>query len=317
MSSDKPSQNLPNKQSQEVSNPPNNFINPSNIDYSIIKNYYPNQGFPAQSYMNYPVDISFQQNQSYQPNSYGKAFANQVPNNDLRNIYYSNFTSQSNSTISVNPPKAESNPPAKQSNFSSFPPQNTFTPAIADTQLPYNPNNYIKDKGEKKEFIKTPQEHDTSRNYYNRSNNYQQQGQNSGFPHQYNSQNYNNVNNSYDKGNNLSHQPVKEEVRMDWICPVETCRNRNFAKRDKCNLCKTPKPVNPEYDNSEFPKRRKKDDSRSKSRSRSRKREIRDRDRSREKDREEKFRDKDKDADRFKSKDNDRYRERERERRQG
>ena len=28
----------------------------------------------------------------------------------------------------------------------------------------------------------------------------------------------------------------------DWECPIESCRNLNFAKRTECNRCKTPKP---------------------------------------------------------------------------
>lgn len=53
---------------------------------------------------------------------------------------------------------------------------------------------------------------------------------------------------------------LKEDERKykpDWICPNDSCRNRNFAKREYCNLCKQPKPKNPMYDYSEFPPKRK------------------------------------------------------------
>ena len=134
-----------------------------------------------------------------------------------------------------------------------------------------------------------------------------------------NSQNTGSSNN-YHRQSNFNDKPTsnynrnrpefqKDEVRMDWICPIETCRNRNFAKRDKCNLCKTPKPANPEYDNTEFPKKRKKEESRSKSRSRSGKREIKDKRRDKEKDKE---RDRERDRDRDKDRERDRDRERER-----
>jgi len=125
--------------------------------------------------------------------------------------------------------------------------------------------------------------------------------------------------NSYQRHSNFEGKPTsnfnrnrpeyqKDEIRMDWICPVETCRNRNFAKRDKCNLCKTPKPANPEYDNTEFPKKKRKEESRSKSRSRSGKREYKDKRRDKEKERE-----RDKDRDRERDRDRDREREREKE----
>jgi hypothetical protein len=52
--------------------PSSAYIKPGNIDYSIIKNYFPNQSFPAQSFMNFPVDMNFQQNQNCQANNFSK-----------------------------------------------------------------------------------------------------------------------------------------------------------------------------------------------------------------------------------------------------
>ena len=72
MSSDKQQTNVPaTKPSSDSSNQPYT-INPANFDYSLIKNYFPNQSFPQQSYMNYPMDMSaYQQPQSaYQSNPY-------------------------------------------------------------------------------------------------------------------------------------------------------------------------------------------------------------------------------------------------------
>ncbi|KAK1938688.1 hypothetical protein X943_003441 [Babesia divergens] len=35
----------------------------------------------------------------------------------------------------------------------------------------------------------------------------------------------------------------------DWICPVNSCSNINFAKRDFCNRCKTARPKDKAVDN--------------------------------------------------------------------
>jgi hypothetical protein len=44
-----------------------------------------------------------------------------------------------------------------------------------------------------------------------------------------------------------------KKYNPDWICPKKGCRNRNFAKRTKCNLCGMQKPSNPELDYTTFP----------------------------------------------------------------
>ena len=73
MSSDKNPTALPvSKSLIDPQNPSSAYINPGNIDYSIIKNYFPNQTFPGQSFMNFPVDMNFQQNQNYQANNFSK-----------------------------------------------------------------------------------------------------------------------------------------------------------------------------------------------------------------------------------------------------
>lgn len=48
-------------------------------------------------------------------------------------------------------------------------------------------------------------------------------------------------------------QTNEKKYNPDWICPKKSCRNRNFAKRTKCNLCGLLKPSNPELDYSSFP----------------------------------------------------------------
>ena len=203
----------------------------------------------------------------------------------------------------------------KQSNFSNFPPQQSFNDYVPNDSR--HKNNYSKEHYHEKRELNTTKVRDGDNKYYNyrSSNNYINSSSN--YPKQHNN-NYNNYNRdtdraSYSKSRHESYRDnysVKnEEFKMDWICPVETCRNRNFAKREKCNLCRTPKPVNPEYDSSEFPKKRRKDMSRSKSRSRSRsgKKDVRDKDH---RDRERKERDKDKERERERERDRERDRDR-------
>ena len=38
------------------------------------------------------------------------------------------------------------------------------------------------------------------------------------------------------------------KYKPDWICPNKQCRNRNFAKRKKCNRCGEERPTEPELD---------------------------------------------------------------------
>lgn len=78
MSSDKNPTHLSNPNTtNELSSSTVNYINPSNIDYSIIKNFYPGHNYPAQNFINYPpVDMNFQQNSTYNPNN--QAYSNSI-----------------------------------------------------------------------------------------------------------------------------------------------------------------------------------------------------------------------------------------------
>lgn len=77
MSSDKNSTVNTNIKSSNDPSSTIGYINPNNIDYSIIKNYYPSQSYPSQTYMNYPqVDLNFQQNQNYPANN--QAYTNGI-----------------------------------------------------------------------------------------------------------------------------------------------------------------------------------------------------------------------------------------------
>lgn len=318
MSSDKPLTTIAPKQGQETLSQASSFVSPNNIDYSILKSYYQNSNFPHQNFVNYPpVDLQFQQTQNFQSTNCTN-LGNQLSQPDPRNIYYSNFTSQSNSTINVNPPRQDPVPQNKGSNFSSYPPQSNFPSTTENTnnisqtsgfsnQSSSYPN---KEKQDKREYSRSGQNDSGSGNYYNRNSSFNTNT--SGFHQGFQAQNQSTQgyyrNNPEKSGSYSNSHHNREEPKLDWICPVKTCRNRNFAKRDKCNLCKTEKPTNPEYDSSEFPKKKKRENSKSKSRSRSGKRDFKVREKDKERD--DKYRDRD--DDRYRSRDNDRFKERER-----
>lgn len=67
---DNPSQNINNQTPNDSNN--TGLINPNNIDYSIIKNYFPNQSFPMQNFQVPTSSNNFTQNQqNYQTPSNG------------------------------------------------------------------------------------------------------------------------------------------------------------------------------------------------------------------------------------------------------